>query len=105
MSTLKLIFVSTLVGIFITAALTWAAFSIEDDQVSRVLLWQLKPVMYLAGTGPLLGYDAQGNPIYEGTPVHIIFGFLGLLLGVPIYAVISFVVLWSLRRLRMKAPA
>jgi hypothetical protein len=104
-STLKLIFISILIGILTTAALTWAAFSIEDERVSRVLLWQLKPVMYLAGTGPLLGYDAQGNPMYEGTPVHLIFGFLGLLLGVPIYSVLSFAVLWVLRRARSKAPA
>ena len=105
MSTLKLIFVSILIGILVTAALTWAAFSIEDERMSRVLLWQLKPMMYLAGPGPLLGYDAQGNPMYEGTPVHIIFGFLGLLLGVPIYSILSFVVLWVLRRSRSKAPA
>jgi hypothetical protein len=61
-------------------------------------------LVYLVGPGPILGYDEQGNPTYEGTPVHVIAGFIGLLLGVPIYSMISYYVLWAIMRLRSEGP-
>jgi hypothetical protein len=49
-----------------------AAFSIRDKRISGVLLWQVALIVYLLGPGPSLGNDAQRNPKYEGTPVHLL---------------------------------
>jgi len=100
MTQAKLVIVSLFCGIVITVVLTWVAFSIENKNVSRVLLWHAAIPVYLVGPGSLLGHDAQGNPIYEGTPVHMLAGFIGLLLGVPIYSVGSYLVLRAIMRTR-----
>lgn len=85
--------------------LTVAAFSIENKKVSGALMWQAAIPVYLVGPGPLLGYDEQGNPKYEGTPVHVLAGLAGLLLGVPIYSAISYFVLRAGTRSRSKDPS
>jgi hypothetical protein len=71
-----------------------AAGSAELSQpVKDVLLWNVNLVAKLAGKGPLLGYDSLGNPMYEGTPVHLFFGFLGLLSTFPIYMIACYLFL------------
>ena len=62
-----------------------------SDSTKEVLLWNVHLVAKLAGNGPLLGYNSQGEPIYEGTPVHVFFWFLGLISTFPIYMALSFV--------------
>jgi hypothetical protein len=85
-------------GIIITTGLTYAAFSIDNANMSRILLWQVTLLTKLAGPGPLLGYDDQGNPMYEGTPVHMFAALFGILMGVPIYSTLSFIALSLLAR-------
>jgi hypothetical protein len=60
---------------------------------SRNILWQVDLMHWLVGPGPLLGYDSNGKPQYEGTPVHILAAYLGLLIGFLIYAVIIFILI------------
>ena len=89
----RLSILSVISGACITIALTWAAFSIDNKKLSHVLLWQDTILMYLAGPGPLLGHDSQGNPKYEGTPVHTVILPVGFLLSIPIYSALSYLVL------------
>src|SRR5687767_10141295 len=53
----KLALLSIVCGIFITAALTGAAFLFDNEYVSGALLWQITLIVYLIGRGPILGYD------------------------------------------------
>ena len=98
MSRLKLVILSIICGAIITVALIWASASIGNDRVSRVLLWQAAIPAYLVGRGPLLGHDEQGEPIYEGSPVGVLAGFVGLLMGVPVYSAASYLALLALTR-------
>jgi len=93
MSQSKLALVSLACGIFITVALTCAAFLIGDKRISGVLLWQVALIVHLLGPGPLLGYDVQGNPRYEGTPIHMLILPVGLFIGVAIYSTVSYFIL------------
>ncbi len=105
MSRSKLVVWSIVCGVIITVALIRASASIGNDRVSRVLLWQAAILVYLVGQGPLLAYDAQGEPIYEGSPVGMLAGFVGLLLGIPIYSVVSYFVPRAITGSRSKGPA
>jgi hypothetical protein len=93
MSRANLFIFSIIGGAFITIMLTWTAFSIDNKKLSRVLLWQDTIFVYLVGPGPLLGHDSQGNPMYEGTPIHRLILPFGFLLSIPIYSVVSYLVL------------
>lgn len=77
----------------ITAILTCVGLSIDNRPLSGVLLWQVVLIAYLLGPGPLLGHDEQGNPMYEGTPVHMLILPVGLFLCVVFYSVVSYLVL------------
>jgi hypothetical protein len=100
----KRVALSLLCGPLITAALTTAAFYIDSEPAYVVLLWQFQLLVLLhnlvLGPGPLLGHDAQGQPIYEGTPVIFFVLFIGILIGVPIYSCLSYFVMtrWERRR-------
>ena len=90
---------SVLGGIVIAVALTAVALSVENKKISGVLLWQDTIFVYLVGPGPPLGHDAQGNQMYEGTPIHMLILPVGFLLSVPIYSAVSYFILrWILRR-------
>ena len=54
------------------------------------ILWQVYIMHHLVWTGPILGYDANGQPMYEGTPVHMFAAYLGLLIGVILYTIIFY---------------
>ena len=45
------------------------------------------------GAGPSPGYDALGNLMYEGTPVHLLILPGGLFVGVAIHSIISYFIL------------
>lgn len=67
--------------------------NIDNKTVSSILLWNVSVFIALAGNGPLLGHDTQENPMYEGTPVHLIFGLFGLASGFLIYPIFVFLLL------------
>jgi hypothetical protein len=50
-------------------------------------------IVYLLGPGPSLEYDAQDNPMYEGTPVHLLILPGGLFVEVAIHSTISYFIL------------
>ncbi len=60
---------------------------------SQKILWQVNTMLWFVGPGPLLGYDSNGKPLYEGTPVHLVAGIFGLLFGVVVYAVIIYILI------------
>ena len=77
----------------VTAILAWVALSINNRPLSSVLLWQVVLIAYLVGPGPLLGHDEQGNPMYEGTPVHMLILPVGLFFAVVFYSILSYLLL------------
>ena len=93
MSRLKLFIISLVCGAMVTAILAWVALSINNRPLSGVLLWQVVLIAYLVGPGPLLGHDEQGNPLYEGTPVHMLILPVGLFLAVVFYSIVSYLLL------------
>ena len=48
-------------------------------------------MLWFVGPGPILGYDSNGKPLYEGTPVHMVAGFAGLFLGVVAYSIFFYI--------------
>ena len=103
MSRAKLFILSVTAGIVITIALTVVGLSVENETVTGVLLWQDVILAYLLGPGPILSIDSQGNPQYEGTPVHMLILPAGFLLSILIYSSISYII-WRyfVRRHRLK---
>ena len=98
MSRAKLVILSIVCGVIITAVLIWASAAIGNEKVSSVLLWNAAIPVYLVGTGPVLGHDVQGEPIHEGSPVGVLAGLVGLLMGVPVYSAASYFVLRAVTR-------
>lgn len=100
MSRAKLFTLSVLGGIVIAVVLTAVALSVENEIVTGVLLWQDTVFVYLTGPGPPLGHDAQGNQMYEGTPIHMLILPVGFLLSIPIYSAVSYFILRRMLRRR-----
>ena len=59
---------------------------------SAEILWQVTLMYHLVGSGPILGYR-NGQPIYEGTPVHMVAAYIGIGIGVIVYWVIGFFIM------------
>lgn len=57
------------------------------------ILWQVNVMQKLVGPGPILGYASNGEPLYEGTPVHMLAAYVGLGLGVLIYFLVIYFIL------------
>ena len=78
-------------AISIFAAILFSAVQfLAAMKISFNILWQVTIMQMLAGPGPLLGYDSSGQPMYEGTPVHMLAAYIGLLLGVAIYSTLIY---------------
>lgn len=102
MSKSKSAFLGSVCGILITIALTSAAFLIDDKYVSGALLWPITLMVYLIGPGPILGYDKHGDPMYEGTPAHLLIFLFGLFIGAVIYSIISYFILRAVSKGRAR---
>jgi hypothetical protein len=88
------ILISLIGGWTIAAILLVFVRYFDNDNLTAVLLWHWGPIYSLAGNGPLLGYRPDGTPLYEGTPIHLVFGLIGYLAGFLIYPIIIYLV-WS----------
>lgn len=106
MSLGKRIFLGIIFGCAFAAILLFVFFNLETPpKVLKILLWNIFFIAKLAGNGPILGYDNQGNPIYEGTSVHLLFGLIGMVSTFPYYSFIFFVFIsiWDKLRSGKKA--
>jgi hypothetical protein len=83
----------SLLGAIIVSALQLMAAS----QFSTKVLWQATLMHRFVGKGPILGYDSQGQPMYEGTPVHLISAITGLLIGLIVYWIIFYWIIGKIR--------
>jgi len=102
---LKLILKSVLCGVLLTILLFYIALLIKNRTVSQILLLPMALLQYKAGEPPILGYDNQGNPMYEGTPLDIFIIIFGLLLCIPFYSIISFFVFLLINHKKKKRLA
>jgi hypothetical protein len=101
---LKIILKSVLCGIVITILLVCISLLIENKIISRILLSPIAILQYLAGEPPILGYDNQGNPFYEGTPLDFFIAIFGIILCIPLYSAISFLALVVINHKKKTAP-
>jgi hypothetical protein len=74
-------------AVVITATLTIAVLIFDAP---AILLWQVGLLFSLV---PAHNIGTPEQPFYEGTPIHLLAIPAGILLGVPIYAFLSFL-LW-----------
>jgi hypothetical protein len=72
-------------------AIVFESFIAISKPAASVPLWNVTLFVAVAGNGPLLGYDTSGNPMYEGTPVHLVFALVGLSSGFCFYPTLIFV--------------
>lgn len=83
-SQLKLILVSILCGIVLTFFLTVIALSGNSRAWACTFAWQACLVQTVIHT--------PDNPIHEASPIDLLGFAIGVLLGVPIYALASYAV-------------
>lgn len=89
----QLLMLSLFCGVILTITLTWVAFSFENKNASRLLLWYAPIPAYLVGAAPspeLRTLDGEGEAAYEGPPIYLLAELTGLLLGVPIYSAVTY---------------
>lgn len=79
---MKRLFSCLILGIFITVSLTIVAFFFNQREFSCVFVWQACLVQRLIHT--------PDNSIHEATPIDTFAFLFGILLGVPIYACLSY---------------
>jgi hypothetical protein len=94
---------SIIAGWLLAGLLVAISTYLNDAYWSSILLWHWAPVYDLVGRGaPIAGYHNDGSPIYEGTPIHLLFGFVGYFAGFIIYPVAIFLVLTLIDRLKQR---
>lgn len=94
----KLIVKSIICGIAVTVLAIFTSVLAGNKIVSSILLSPLFILNHLMGPHPVLGYDAQGNPMYEGTPIDGIVILFGLFLCIPFYSIISFLIFLAINQ-------
>ena len=92
--------ISIVGGFLFAGILVLIGVNTPTEELRSILLWHWEPIYSLAGNGPLLGYAQDGTPMYEGTPVHMLFGFVGMFAGFVIYPVSIFIILSLTDRFR-----
>lgn len=81
---LKQILIASVFAIVVSCIQFWVGI-----RYSTAILWQVTLMHHLVGPGPILGYK-DGQPIYEGTPVHMVAAFVGLGLGAIVYWLVGY---------------
>ena len=79
----------TLVALVVFIASEWA-FETGRGRLARQLLWQAS---FLQGLVPTPTFDTPSGKIYEGTPLHLAAWYLGAILGAPLYAAVTYVLI------------
>lgn len=69
--------------------------------ISTDILWQVRLMQHFAGPGPVLGYK-HGQPVYEGTPVHLVAAVAGLGIGVAVYWLLGWFIIGRWRKPRRR---
>ena len=82
----KLILVSIVCGILLTFLLTVFAFAGNSRAWGCTFVWQACLLQTVIHT--------PDNPIHEATPIDFLAFWFGVLLGVPIYSLLSYILLW-----------
>ena len=103
MSFLKRLLLSIVCGTALTAFPYFLYEWIGDNFVISILLYPLKIWMYFFAPEPLfIGYDQQGNPMYEGGIGELFTVIVGIIMCVPFYSTICFVALTLANRIKRK---
>ena len=76
---------AVIAAVILSAFQIWAALNFSYE-----ILWQVDFMQWLAGPGPILGYTEGGKPMHEGTPVHMVASYIGVILGFILYAVVIY---------------
>lgn len=82
--------ISAVAGLLITVALVEASIFIQSISIVRALFWQC--AIFYRSCPP--------DELCEGTPVDALFGMICIMLGVPIYSTLTYVVLWLIAKKR-----
>ena len=83
--------ISVICGLTVTVTLAALAFSeVVSRDTARILLWQCT---FLAQGVPHGNIGTPEHPIIEGSPLDLIPVFVGVPLGIPIYALLTYLVL------------
>ena len=83
------VIVGTVVALILFFASEWA-FETGRGRLARQLLWQAS---FLQGLVPTPTFETPSGTIYEGTPVHLAAWYVGAILGAPLYAAATYVLL------------
>jgi hypothetical protein len=76
--------------------------AIDQPRLTTILMPLWRPMFALAGQGPNLG--SAERPLYEATPVHALFGLLGIALSAVVYIGLAWAWgVWRQRRASGKA--
>jgi hypothetical protein len=90
---LKITLIAFIFAVAISSIQFWMAIRFSNE-----ILWQVKLMFYIVGPGPILGYE-NGQPLYEGTPIHMVAAYVGLGLGVVVYWIVSY---WLIKKWHSK---
>lgn len=92
LTNLKLIALSIFAAVALSVVQILAAHTISPDILWQVLLMHLL-VLKLLGHSSFMGYDSNGLPMYEGTPLDLLAACVGLLFGAIFYVAIFYFIL------------
>ena len=81
----RLILEAILCGVLLTVVLTFLAFITGSREWACIYVWQACLVQLVLHT--------PDNPVHEATLIDAVAFFFGVLLGVPIYSLLSYVAL------------
>lgn len=104
----QLVILSLVCGVLLTITLTGVAFSLESKNASRLLLWYAPIPAYVVGADSppeVYSLDGEGEVKYEEPPIYLLAQLAGLLLGVPIYSAVSYLLIRAITSSKFEGPA